>query len=80
MPASSKLAALHLHFAGEESRLRVDPAFWLQIHDFLGDLLRVLRFMRADLGFAEREERFRFRGRIGRARENFVSAVSASLG
>ena len=80
LPASSKLAALHLHVAGEQSRLRIHLPFRLQRHDFLGDLLRVIRFVRGDFRFAEREQRFHFRRGSVAVSRNFVSAASASLG
>ena len=81
LPASSNFCALHLHVAGEQTRLGIDPAFRLQRHDFLGDFLRVIRFVRADLGFAEREERLGFRRRVGRAsREISRATASASSG
>ena len=41
-----EMLALDLHVAGQQSRFRVDPPLRLERHDFLGDLLRVIGFVR----------------------------------
>ena len=48
-----ELSALQLNFAREQARFRVYAALGLQDHDFFSDLLRLIRFMCADLNCTE---------------------------
>src|SRR5262245_6793582 len=48
-----ELSALELHFTRQQARFRVYAALRLQGHDFFSDLLRLVRFMSADLNCTE---------------------------
>jgi hypothetical protein len=48
-----EVPALELDFTCEQARFRVHAALGLQHHDFFGNLLRIVRFMSADLNCTE---------------------------
>ena len=66
-----EMLALDLDVAGQQSRLRIHAPFRLEAHDFLGDLLRVIGFVRGNFRGPEREQGLRLRRRIGRHLEIF---------